>query len=535
MIAYEAIPSPLKSKSLVAFLHRNRAISDTCLGISGTAVLRSVDMAPRKAPKADITTLPDEVLETIMDAIASKPWPAKTRGTTLLALACVNASARNSLAESPAFDRILGELAPNLDRRCPTREALALLSGTGCELCKRKRIRKVYWEFRVRCCSECFKEHSINEFYVSEPAAKKLVAGLPYIELEGFNPNARSGHKVWKAKYYWRPSVLDRVKAQGSYSTIEEFVEAAIQARLAQQEIDRKVQAERNRTRCTTHRLLRERGVSAEATRSLPPSVVEFSEQVLERALRLESSLRGVGLRPCNIHGSAAASRYILEGDTSADEAASAIRAEKGPYAIELDANREAQLALRESRKAASAKRSRLGARLKRRGLDFIYEHLKGLRAAKVNSLGPEKEFVERALQLKAFMGRDGVGDAMPIDHEFFDAFFVAPGLSATELSEIWGRQRGIAQKHAEWALRLAMLGLREDHPICERIRFIQRDILTKGEVMVRRAEMFVPMLRSWGLQADNVPMFVIEQVLEGTVELIEGVRRARNWIRLGM
>jgi len=37
-----------------------------------------------------------------------------------------------------------------------------LLEERGCQICKRKKLCKIYWEFKVRCCEECFDKKTVT-------------------------------------------------------------------------------------------------------------------------------------------------------------------------------------------------------------------------------------------------------------------------------------------------------------------------------------------------------------------------------------
>ncbi|RIB25416.1 hypothetical protein C2G38_2165929 [Gigaspora rosea] len=46
----------------------------------------------------------------------------------------------------------------NMDER----QYVKLLSERGCQFCKRPRIRRIYWAFRVRCCKPCLSERTMS-------------------------------------------------------------------------------------------------------------------------------------------------------------------------------------------------------------------------------------------------------------------------------------------------------------------------------------------------------------------------------------
>lgn len=46
------------------------------------------------------------------------------------------------------------------------RRAIALVSGTGCEVCATARIRKIHWPFSLRCCQPCLERLTISNYRI---------------------------------------------------------------------------------------------------------------------------------------------------------------------------------------------------------------------------------------------------------------------------------------------------------------------------------------------------------------------------------
>ncbi|CAG8739782.1 10136_t:CDS:2, partial [Funneliformis caledonium] len=68
------------------------------------------------------------------------------------------------------------------------RQYVRLVLERGCQFCGKTKIRKVYWEFLVRCCEDCLKERTLRKedikqdfFKLQNVRADDVLAGLAYI------------------------------------------------------------------------------------------------------------------------------------------------------------------------------------------------------------------------------------------------------------------------------------------------------------------------------------------------------------------
>ncbi|KAL0041135.1 hypothetical protein WJX77_005966 [Trebouxia sp. C0004] len=62
-----------------------------------------------------------------------------------------------------SFTSAAEEQTANPTSSIKARDKLLLAGLNGCLLCGVKSIRKVYWEFSIRCCRDCLIEHSLAE------------------------------------------------------------------------------------------------------------------------------------------------------------------------------------------------------------------------------------------------------------------------------------------------------------------------------------------------------------------------------------
>lgn len=86
------------------------------------------------------------------------------------------------------------------------RRYLSLMAGRGCEMCKQSdRVRKVYWPFNVRCCTECLHANTISEFRLQEQGVDPYTyLGLPYNIGYFYSELYRTQQQV---KFYWKKHV----------------------------------------------------------------------------------------------------------------------------------------------------------------------------------------------------------------------------------------------------------------------------------------------------------------------------------------
>lgn len=85
--------------------------------------------------------------------------------------------------------------------------AIRLYNEVGCQLCGKARVRKVYGEFGVRCCTDCLRRNTINEYYLTQMGlSRNMLAGARRHVVDMYNPYSR-GSKYYDATYFWRGDV----------------------------------------------------------------------------------------------------------------------------------------------------------------------------------------------------------------------------------------------------------------------------------------------------------------------------------------
>jgi hypothetical protein len=117
--------------------------------------------------------------------------------------------------------------------RISAKRCLNLVVETGCEFCNAKRIRKVYWPFKVRLCESCLYSNTINSVTVISDygLAKHHFIDRPHNTRNMYTPHTGS----YTSYFYWKSDVLKRYNfiCNTRYSTFEE-INVAKEARIKQ-------------------------------------------------------------------------------------------------------------------------------------------------------------------------------------------------------------------------------------------------------------------------------------------------------------
>lgn len=113
-------------------------------------------------------------------------------------------------------------------RQLNSKQLLELYGRTGCQFCNKPRIRKVYENYNVRCCTDCLYSKTIsnyiirydykfNDFECLEDARKRHV--------DMYNPYARSFYnRSYTATFYWKEDVDRLIQNKYGY-TLENHLE----------------------------------------------------------------------------------------------------------------------------------------------------------------------------------------------------------------------------------------------------------------------------------------------------------------------
>ncbi|CAI2164738.1 5864_t:CDS:1 [Funneliformis geosporum] len=81
------------------------------------------------------------------------------------------------------------------------RKYCILLFERGCQICKKPKIRKVYWAFRVRCCRECLLKYTKSEYRILQELkiSPMILYGLAYTTHCFWN----KWNGEFPVKFYW--------------------------------------------------------------------------------------------------------------------------------------------------------------------------------------------------------------------------------------------------------------------------------------------------------------------------------------------
>lgn len=90
------------------------------------------------------------------------------------------------------------------DRILP-KDALRLVTQTGCQVCGAERVRKIHWPFMVRCCKPCLYSSTISDYRLAKDfnVRSNALAGLRHSSIILFSS--------FPARFYWRADVCQRV------------------------------------------------------------------------------------------------------------------------------------------------------------------------------------------------------------------------------------------------------------------------------------------------------------------------------------
>jgi len=102
-----------------------------------------------------------------------------------------------------------------------TRDKLRLAGFNGCMLCGAKSIRKVYWEFSIRCCKDCLIAHSLAENTLKHTfkLQPSTFQHLPKREVQMYKPHAGS----FTFNTYWKPHLLPILQEEHGVQSFEEY------------------------------------------------------------------------------------------------------------------------------------------------------------------------------------------------------------------------------------------------------------------------------------------------------------------------
>ena len=128
---------------------------------------------------------------------------------------------------SPAFRRLAATgcrvpaNAPGPKYLTPKRIVQLCSLDPGCEVCGAARIRKIHWEFRMKCCKECLHEATVAEFYVLQHpgVSASMLLKLPSTISRIFMNRPGQQH-VYNVRHLLKSDVLVALRACGVAGTV---------------------------------------------------------------------------------------------------------------------------------------------------------------------------------------------------------------------------------------------------------------------------------------------------------------------------
>lgn len=185
-------------------------------------------------PLMGLDNLPSDILEYIINIFVSRNPSVET----YMAFACASKTTYDIMNSQEMYNKYVdkidnGPISRDLvANNLPIKDVVRLVGKLGCEFCKAPRIRKIYKEFRVRCCQACLYQRSINEYYlISEYLIpQNLLKGCKYRNVQLYN-NHR-GH--YMAKYYWNDDVTRAV----GYDNLDTYKAIQIEHRVRKRNED---------------------------------------------------------------------------------------------------------------------------------------------------------------------------------------------------------------------------------------------------------------------------------------------------------
>jgi hypothetical protein len=105
---------------------------------------------------------------------------------------------------------------PKTKQQLTTLQRLELQFGSGCMICKKPNIRKVYLPIPLRLCAECFKKETIKleEYCISSD----LIKDIDQVTINGYNPYVRG-----RSKYYTQTFVLRKQVEKQLDCSVEKY------------------------------------------------------------------------------------------------------------------------------------------------------------------------------------------------------------------------------------------------------------------------------------------------------------------------
>ena len=199
----------------------------------------------------------DKIFQALPDVCAAHPQ-------TLLNLACVDkwfAAQLNQPSADVLWDaawsnaKLKRPAAAAEEQKADTalsfkpRDLLRLAGFNGCMLCGAKAIRKVYWEFSIRCCKDCLLEHSLAEKHIKQKYALEPSSfqHLPHRQVQLYHAGS------FTIRTYWKAHLLPVLQQQHGVQSFEEYTQRQDherQIKEAKESDDRQLKEAKRADRC---------------------------------------------------------------------------------------------------------------------------------------------------------------------------------------------------------------------------------------------------------------------------------------------
>jgi hypothetical protein len=226
-----------------------------------------------RRPKIDyFTSVPTEVIQFVLVPYLDIPSLNHVSYTNkcfnAIHLPATNATLQQryfSFLQEYMYDHTLMKINPNYYQ-----SMFEVWTNRGCMMCKKARIRKVYFEFRRRMCVECLYAHTINEYYLDRDY--------------GLRPSTMRATDIWRmtteiwcpasksttpATYYWKPMVnlwLETIRN----TTLAEL--GAIEAQRVKDLQEQRAREQQEKEEKRQERLKKRMEKEQKTKRILPPS-----------------------------------------------------------------------------------------------------------------------------------------------------------------------------------------------------------------------------------------------------------------------
>jgi hypothetical protein len=205
----------------------------------------SKSMLPPEVDTNPFSRLPELLVRQILSYVDSDTVPPRERFVTMFGLQACDRWFRDAVRAivfepakvtwkkvvqtRPAVARDSQKNCKGI-RRHPY--VLNVLAGKlGCMVCNDPLVRKVYWEYNVRCCQYCLFQNTIAGHYLEHDYefGPNEMRALQKRTVELY----RTGYNSFNCDFYWRPDAIMLVRQRYGVDSLAEFKQMKIDKREA--------------------------------------------------------------------------------------------------------------------------------------------------------------------------------------------------------------------------------------------------------------------------------------------------------------